>query len=180
MNLPIFIKVSSLLILVVTIVKSPSAFAQDPNLPEAPPTRLREKAPPERDFLFLASEAYVAGGTTMDMASTVDGLHHPTRAYRSNGAFLADYTVREAMFPGSIAGRNTLGVVLLNVGLNAVVSQVDRQLYRRGHRRAAITLNVLKGTCNWVGAIHNIRANRSADRDVALATGYTGTIHWQP
>ncbi len=132
------------------------------------------------DLLYLASEAYLAAGTAVDMKSTADGLHHPTMAYRADGIFLTHYYVTENGWAGFLGNRNADGVVLANVLLNTGFDLADRRLYRRGGRWRilAVTLNVLKGTENVADGVSNIRMLGSINKRVRLETGYTGRIIW--
>src|SRR5258708_28155643 len=48
------------------------------------------------DFLFKASNAYLLGGTAFDMATTAQGINHPTIASRTDGSVLTMYHGTEA------------------------------------------------------------------------------------
>lgn len=178
MNLPILIPTSLMFILLATDWKTSQANAQTPTLPDDPSVKLTIERPRKRDLPYLASQAFFAGGTAMDMTTTADGLDHPTTAYRSNGTFLAYYYDREAMFPGSLWNRNASAVVTVDALLNGGFGEWNRRFYRGGHRKLAITLTLLNGAGHWAFAIHNMQANGSVDKRVALATGYTGRIYW--
>lgn len=178
MNLPNFTVSLLSSLLLAACCSTTQACAQTLELPDAPSAMQVERVPVKRDLPYLLSRMFVAGGTTVDMMTTAKGLNHPTKAYKADGTLLCDYVTWEAMPPGSVAGRNTMGVVLLNVGLNAGVDYLDRRLYRGGHRKLAIAVNLLKGGANIAGAVHNIQENGSVDKRVRLATGYAGRIYW--
>lgn len=170
------------LLLMAMSSSSSHAFAQtQPFLPDEPPKRPVEKAK-KIDFPYLLSEAYLAGGTALDMKSTADVLGHPTTAYRADRTFLTHYYAGECGWAGVVFGkRNTVGAVWSNTLLNVGFDMLDRKLYRRGGRWriAALGLNVLKGTGNWVDGFHNVRVDKNVDKYVRLETGYkTGLIIW--
>jgi hypothetical protein len=173
--------ITSLLLLMMTMsLCSLHAFAQtQPILSDEPPRKPVEKVQ-KIDFLYLASEAYLSAGTTVDMYTTANGLGHPTTAYRANGTFLTRYYIGEDGWAGCFGKRNTTGVISANVALNIGFDLLDRRLYRRGGRWriAAITLNVLKGTGNLADGFHNIKVARDVDKRVRLQTGYAGRIIW--
>jgi hypothetical protein len=168
-----------MLFVAMSLASSLRAFTQMQSLPDDPSMERAEKIP-KWDFRYLASEAYLAGGTVVDMRTTIDGLDHPTNAYTTSGKFLMQYTVRENGWAAFLGNRNTFGVVSANVLLNTGFDLLDRRLYRRGGRWRimAISLNVAKATGNWVDGFHNMRVLGNVDRAVALQTGYHGTIIW--
>ena len=170
----------TLLFLIAVSASSSRALAQtQPAPPDDAPRKLNEGRR-KIDFLYLASETYLAAGTTLDMKSTVDGLDHPTTAYRANRTFLTHYYATESGWAKFLGKRNATGIVVANVLLNTGFDLVDRRLYRRGGRWriAAVALNVLKGTENMADGFQNIRLNGSVDERVRLETGYTGRIIW--
>ena len=171
---------AALLLLIVMSASSSLAMAQMHFVPRTDAPTKQAEGYRKIDFLYLSSEAYLAAGTTMDMKSTVDGLHHPTMAYRADGTFLTHYYVTENGWAGFLGNRNADGIVLANVLLNTGFDLVDRRLYRRGGRWRilAATLNVLKGTENMADGVSNIGMLGSIDKRVRLETGYTGRIIW--
>jgi hypothetical protein len=177
-KLPILTPVCLTFILFVASANSPRALAQTPDLPDAPSVKLKIEKSRKRDIPYLASEAFFTGGTMADMYTTAEGLNHPTIAYRSDGTLLAYYHDSEAMFPGSMWSGNASAVVTVDSLLNAGFEQVDRWVYRGGHRRMAILLNLLNGAGHVGFAIHNMQVNGSADERVASATHYHGLIYW--
>jgi hypothetical protein len=158
----------------------PHAFAQTstPVGDDAP--REVVKKSQKIDFLYHASEAYLAAGTSFDMMTTANGLGHPTTAWTNNGVFLTHYYVQEKGWARIAGRRDTAGVVLANVVLNAGIDLLDRKLYRRGGkwRTVAVGLNVLKGTGNFAAGINNMRTLNGIDKVVQMQTGYRGAVVW--
>jgi hypothetical protein len=145
----------------------------------------RPKAPEKRklnrvDFLYMASEGYLAGGTWLDASTTAGGLHHPTMAYGSNNLFLMRYVVTEDGWAGCLGKRDAFTASGANVLLNLGISELSRRWYRRGGRWriAAIGLNGAKATDNLIAGIRNDRLNASIDQRVRTLTGYRGVIIW--
>ena len=145
-------------------------------IPEAKPAQ-------KTSFAFKASEFYLAGGTALDMTTTVDGsgLGHPTAAYRSDGSFLTHYYVVETGWAGFLGRRDPFTAVAANVVMNAGIDRFSRRLYARGGRWKALGIGVLlaKGTLSSIAAGNNIRTGERIDRQVRLATGYRGQIVWR-
>lgn len=167
----------------VGLVSPLSVFAQGPQpLPDDPSSVLQQSEKARtRDLSLFASEAYLGGGTVMDVKSTIEGLDHPSYAYTASGNFLMRYPLRETGWASFVGGRSAVGVSTANALMNAGVSWFGWRISRRGGgwRAAAITLDVAKATCNWVDVFHNARVIGDMDRRVSLQTGYTGKIVWR-
>ena len=138
------------------------------------------KQVPKTSFAFRASELYLAGGTAFDMTTTIQGLSHPTTAYRSNDTFLTHYYVVESGWAGCFGKRDIVTAVTANVMLNVGVDWLSRRLYARGGHWRVLAFGALltKGTFSMIAAGSNIQNNERIDRNVRLATGYRGTILW--
>ena len=170
-----------MVVIVVSLVNSSLAVAQnspssaDEDRPLSQINKVRKI-----DFLYYASEAYLAAGTGFDMMTTAHNLGHPTTAYSASGSFLTHYYVQETGWASVVGPRNTSGVILANVALNLGIDLLDRKLYRRGGKwkTAAVSLNVLKGTGNIICGINNIRTSDGIDKVVQMQTGYKGVIVW--
>jgi hypothetical protein len=132
------------------------------------------------DFLFKASNAYLLGGTTFDMVTTVQGINHSTVASRTDGSVLATYHGREAGWARMFGARNTGAVVAANVGLAVATSFVATKLYRKGGywRILGIGLNLYKGTDSFMSGAHNMGVMANIDHSVRQRTGYGGRIIW--
>jgi len=140
----------------------------------------RERRAPKLDFLFKASNTYLWAGTSLDMATTIQALHHPPIARQANGSFLMSYPSRETGWAGRLGIQNAGGVVAANAFLNFGINLLSRKLYRKGGRWRilAIGLNLYKGTDNAMAGIHNIRYSGSLDDRIRQATGYRGQVVW--
>lgn len=157
-----------------------------PSLLNAQVQRLREgsreseRGSGKFGLLYRVSSGYLFGATVLDGVSTTRVLNHPTMAYRADGSALASYHGREVGWAKVFGERNTSAAVGANVALNAGLSVLSRNLYRRGGRWRvlAIGLNVLKGTDNLAAGIHNIRYNAGVDSQIRSATGYRDQISW--
>lgn len=181
MGFPRSVLIAVLLVLMMSFVNSSQAFAQTPSPADSDwPTKPAKKIQ-KLDLLYHASEAYLAVGTGLDMMTTVHNLGHPTTAYSNSGAFLTHYYAVETGWSAPIVGsRDTTGVVVANVLVNAGIDLLDRRLYQRGGKWkfVAVSLNVLKGTGNIVCGIRNIRTNEGIDQVVRMRTGYKGAVIW--
>jgi hypothetical protein len=129
---------------------------------------------------FKVSRFFLAGGTVLDSSTTFRALNHPVMAKRPDGSVLTSYYPTETGWTKCFGERNTFAAVAGNVGLNFGVGFVSERLYRKGGkwRLLAIGMNVFKGTQNTMAGIHNLRHDAGVDRQVRLATGYSGRIVW--
>lgn len=114
------------------------------------------------------------------MTTTIQGLSHPTTAYRSDDIFLTHYYVVESGWAGCFGKRDIATAVAANVMLNVGIDWFSRRLYARGGRWRVLAFGALlaKGTSSMIAAGSNIQNNERIDRNVRLATGYQGRILW--
>ena len=169
-----------MLVIAMSLGNSKHTFAQDPLTTDEDKPMVVVKKSQKIDFLYHASEAYLAAGTGFDMMTTAHNLGHPTTASSTSGIFLTHYYAQETGWAAMAGPRNTNGVVLSNVALNLGIDLLNRKLYRRGGkwRFVAMSLNVLKGTGNIVCGVNNIRTNEGIDKVVQVQTGYKGIVVW--
>lgn len=130
------------------------------------------------DFLYKASNVYLAGGTALDSFSTARFMNYNAVARRSDGVVLGRFYGQETGWAACFGKRNAFAAVSANAALNVGVGWLSRRLYRRGGkwRVLAIGLNFVKGTDSLAAGYHNITFNR--DLAVQQATGYRGRIVW--
>lgn len=169
------------MLLIMSLTSSLFAYSQT----LFPSTDDRSKVPKaelarKTSFAFKASELYLAGGTAFDMTTTVQGLSHPTAAYRSDKIFLTHYYVVESGWAGVFGKRNAFTAVGANVFLNVGIDRFSHRLYARGGRWRALAFGtiLMKGTFNVIAAGNNIRNDERINHRVRLATGYRGQILW--
>jgi hypothetical protein len=169
------------MLLAMSVMNSLSANSQTLFPPEHDTSKVpKAESVKKTSFAFKASELYLAGGTVFDMTTTVQGLDHPTTAYRSDNIFLTHYYPVESGWAGCFGNRDAFTAVGANVVLNVGVDLVSRSLYARGGRWRALAFGalLLKGTFNVIAASNNIRNDERINADVRLATGYRGQIIW--
>jgi len=171
----------TILLIALGLVSPTLAFTQFQSLPDEPAQPRQVEKVPKRDFLYLASEAYLVGGTVVDMRTTAEGLDHPTSAYTTSGKFLMQYTIRESGWASFLGVHNTFRVTTANVLMNTGLDLLDRKLYRRGGRWriAAISLNVAKATIGVTDGLRNMKVLGNVDKVVQLQTGYRGAVVWR-
>ncbi|HEY5221331.1 MAG TPA: hypothetical protein VIJ29_04325 [Candidatus Paceibacterota bacterium] len=168
-----------MLLIAFGLISRMHALAQFQSLPDEPTALRQVEKVPKRDWIHLASEAYFAGGTVVDMKTTVDGLERPTNAYTTSGKFLMSWPMREAGWTRFVGDRNASGVASLNVLADLGVDLLSRRLYRGGHRRIAVLVLVAKATGHWYDGFNNMRALGGIDKRVQLQTGYQGAVVWR-
>ncbi len=168
-----------MLLIAFGLISRMPALAQFQTIPDEPTALRQVEKIPKRDWIRLASEAYFAGGTMVDMKTTVNGLERPTNAYTTSGKFLMAWSVRETGWARFVGAKNTSGVTSANVLMNVGVDMLSQRLYRRGHRRIALLVVLAKATGNWYDGINNMRALGNIDKRVQLQTGYQGAVVWR-